>query len=849
MAILDFELLKAFNTSNERLRELLTAGVDEQQKPVAGESKADKTERIKRNRRIDRDIDLRNKLQWRIQSRIEDGVSQQLRNWRIYAAADMARDTVIITKRTLALAMYAQGKINVESCVAQLSNCADGGRYIKVDPETKVRSVDVPRFVEMSFNLTRSIILRRWAAQTNLFEGAWPYLNYEARSTGLPAKVRADVLSQRVDIMADQYGYRHHDSQVLLDAFYYGHSVDFPRCSWETEKQWERKDFDGDPKEVRTIVTKEGVGWFNPHPTRIFWDNNHPLASINSDTGCEWIGFWDLSRYGEIRDNPQYFNRKSVGYNSAYWGGGLFSANVDYFNHYNYTLKPPTGLDTNPALGNDRKANVGYYSSTAEDSSVMVANYFEKLTPKDWGIGDYPWPVWVRFVVASDSTVVFAEIMPSTPAAYLGINESDGRQCNPSMAHDVMQYQDALSNLLTKLLMLCEAEAFKAIGVNIDALNKEDGDYIINQFRKPDYYKAPMVYGYSQTKLVNPDTGAGIKADDIIKLSEARVGTSIDVIFEAMIKLVGLVEKLMNLSPAEQGQPAPREISATESNTINTTTTSIYSAISDQYRDFRAAKKRIIYESLVCCGQSVVSAPVKDRYTRKTILAAGFKPVEDEQEDYTGEVRRQTVIGSKRNLIHDYYFSSRDTPERAVNTQAANIMVQQISMLLSIPAVLQSPGFKEKLYAMLNELFRLSGSGFDLNLQLAEGEDPSFGASELDAMKQAVQQMGQYLQQLTGQVQQNTQGLQQQEATNADQQEALKVMNEFGQHIQRMQDELNKLKDEKESAELKALELIPYDKSYPSIQRQMESRGGLVPHRDGEQMVVLAAKNGEKKAK
>ena len=53
----------------------------------------------------------------------------------------------------------------------------------------------------------------------------------------------------------------------------------------------------------------------------------------------------------------------------------------------------------------------------------------------------------------------------------------------------------------------------------------------------------------------------------------------------------------------------------------------------------------------------------------------------------------------------------------------------------------------------------------------------------------------------------------------------------------------------KGETELKALELIPYDKSPSSIQSQMEARAGLVAAPSSERAVLLAAKNGEKKAK
>lgn len=842
---IDFEILNAFGSSNQRLRDIFTAvAVDDKKRDK--ETKEEKKARIARAKQTDRDIDIRKKLERKIVSRVEDGMISQLKHWRIYAAVDLAWDTSIISKTTMALAMYAQGKIDLQRAVTALSSCKDGETYIKTDSKTgKVTGVDVPLFLETNFNLIRSVISRRHAAQKNKYNNLWPYYKYESRSTGLVGKLRADVLSQRVDMMVDQFDYRHHDAQVLRDAMLYGHSVDFPRCSWEVEKQLERKSFDADPKDTKPVITKEGVGWFNPHPTRVFWDNAYSLASINTDTGCNYIGFWDVVRFSEIDDNRYYFNKKTISFNNRSWGaGGIFMNYADYFNQYNYTLTSPSTIDQNPALGNDRTANVGFYSGNYRDASVIVANYFEKIVPKDYGIGEYPWPVWVRLVTASDGTVIFGEFMPSTPAAYLGINESDARQVNSSIAHDLMPYQDAMTNLLTHLLLVMQAELFKVFAIDTDTLTKDEVTKIRAALGGKMWFRDPLVIEYSLAKL----EAAGIKEPrEIFKVSETRLGQTITTIFEAMIKLVGLSDKLMAMSAAEQGQSEPREISATQTNLIANTTQSVYGSISDDYDEFRGAKKRIVYDSIICCSKGNVVCPVKDRYTPKTIKAAGFEPMANEEEDFTGNSKRQTVIGTKRNLVHDYIFSSRDGAERAVNTQAANTLVQLVSQLLSVPMIAQACG-KEKIFELFNEIFRLSGAGVDLNLQLREGEDDSLGQDEMAQLKEMLSQMGQYLQQLAGQTQQNAQDLQATEQELQKQAEALKGNTELttrlAKNVETATQHVDELNGKHADIDAKLLQAIPYDKTYPSIQRQWESRAGFIPHKEGEKLPA-PVKNGE----
>jgi hypothetical protein len=682
--MIDLDVLDAFGTTDARLKEVFSA-VPIEKGPARGETKEEKKQRLIREKQNRIDVDNRERFQKQLRTRTEEGISCSLKNWRLYAAVDMAWDSSVISKMTIPLQMYAQGKINVERASTMLKGMDGGEKFLK-QKEGGGYDIDVPRFIETNVDLIRSVITRRHSAQKNKYSELWPYYKYEARSTGLAAKCRADVLSQRADIMTDQFGYRRHDEQVMLDAFLYGHSIDFVAEAWQCEKQYRRKSLEStDLRDVETCVVKEGVPFIYPHASRIYRDNAYPWSSINTDTGCNWVGFWDVFRYSDIDDNPAYFNKEAIGWTSRLWGSnGVYGQYRDYFSHYGYTINaPPTG-ELDPSKANDLKANVGVYSGTLRDSSVFVTNHFEKIVPKDWGMGEYPWPIWVRLVVASDSTVIFAQRLPSTPAAYLGIGENDSREVSVSMAMALLPYQDQMTNLATHMMLLCQIEIFKVIGINKDLFDAEQLKQIDAQLKGKNWFSDPLILKYSLAAL----EGMGIKPDKAIEIHTTKQNASIDSIFQAMIRLVELAEKLMALSPAEQGQPAPREISATEVNEIANTTSSIYSSISGDIDEFRAAKKRIIYESLVSCSESEVDCPVKERYTPKTIAAAGFKPKAGEDEDYNASPngpRRYTVIGSRHTLIHDYIFTTRDGSERPVNTQAANTLVQLVSQVLAVP--------------------------------------------------------------------------------------------------------------------------------------------------------------------
>lgn len=740
---IDTEILDHCGSTQERLKEIFTA------KPCDESAKdyPDLTDE-QRKKKTD-DYVTRKKFETMLGDRLMEQINFSMRNYNIYAAVDLAWDSTPINKTTYPLMLYAQGKLDLAGCCGALSGLSNSERYLQRNAKKEITGINLPKFLEVNINLIRSFITRRLAAQTNKYNNLYPFYKYESRSTGLVGKLRADVVSQRMDIMADQFDYRHHDTQVYRDTFLYGHCVDFMRCAWEKEVQWVKQEvpeaLETDEVTPRSIVAKEGLAFVNPHPTRVFWDNAYPLASINTDTGCEYIGFWDVQRYGDIEGNPMYWNRADLAFSSNVVT--LFSTYASYFSTYYCTIRPPQAVSDLSGL-NDRKNNIGIYSGQTKDTSILLTNFFVKIKPKEWGVGDYPYPVWLRCLLAGENTVIHAEFMPTTPAAYCGLNENDNRQVNISVAHELMSYQDQMTNLQSYLLQCILSDNIKVLVVDTDVASSPE---VITAFRDQikgrDYNAQAVILEVSRAKLLE----LNMDPAKVVSLVETKC-TSIDIIFRAMIQLVQMVERLMALSPQEQGQPAPREISATETNLIAGTTESVFAFISDAFDEYRAAKKRICYEAYMARGTDRIRVPVINRYTEDVIKKAGFDVVPDEMEDLTDATtlaRRHTIIGSKTNLLHDFIFTSRDGAERSSNAQSANTLVQLLSILQN-PMIAEAIG-KEKLYEIVNEIFRMSGSGLDLKLEVQEGESNQLG---LDRFQQ-IQQIAQNLTDMVGQNQQD----------------------------------------------------------------------------------------------
>jgi hypothetical protein len=204
----------------------------------------------------------------------------------------------------------------------------------------------------------------------------------------------------------------------------------------------------------------------------------------------------------------------------------------------------------------------------------------------------------------------------------------------------------------------------------------------------------------------------------------------------------------MVMSPHEQGQAATHEISATESMQISNTTDNVYDFISEAVDEGRAAMKRICFESLIACGDGDVELPVANRYTQSTIEKAGFTIKDADSDD---PVAYRTVMGDKVDLVHDYIFTTRDGGDRPAGQQSATVLVQLIQSIGSLQpemqnAVLSAMG-KEKLFELLNEIFRMTDAGVDLKLEVKPGDSDELVLSNDQQVMQALQRLAQSVQQ------------------------------------------------------------------------------------------------------
>lgn len=353
----------------------------------------------------------------------------------------------------------------------------------------------------------------------------------------------------------------------------------------------------------------------------------------------------------------------------------------------------------------------------------MIHLYW-KIRPRDWGMGKYPFPIWVHLTIANSRTVIACEIMPDCPGFVFSFNESQQRLVNLSMAMDIMPFQDQLSNLYSQLLECAKRDLFGIAVLNIDAFPKDnpESQKLLDEFRaamrSEDFYARMSLLEVSFIKAKD----LGIDLANIFSVIRQPPNTQLQEIITAISQTIMLAERVMALSPQEQAQLSPRETSATEVQIIAGTTENIYQFISDAIDEGRAAWKRYCYNALMSCGTEEIRLPVISRYRPDVAQRIGFSVTDEEEVPplmNTAGMKQFSVIGTKKNLVAEYIFSSRDGADRASNIQAAQTLTQMLSVLLQPPAM--SMLTRDKFADVLNTIIRQSGAGVDLVIEPPPG--------------------------------------------------------------------------------------------------------------------------------
>lgn len=684
----------------------------------------------------------------KLKSRIEEGRLRSFKHYRFYYAADLAWDGQPALEEKIPLTLYAQGKLSKEQAIKDITAANKSSEYVVKDGTGK-EHLSLGRLTDVAINVIRPLITRRVAAQAAKYIPLTPFFKYESRAKTEKGNLVSAALSQKVEIITDQFGYRQEFIQALRRAYLHTSVVSFVESPWEVHRQIRSNP--NAPNNEEVFITKEGVNFVHPHITRVFHDPAYPLASLNHDTGIEYIGFWDVWRKKDL-NNPQFFNTDKV----KQIGDKTYQAVTNaktFFDLYYPTISFNRERDiaTMIAQDNDRKENQGLLSACKDDQSVFIGVYFEKVIPKDLGIGTYPYPVWMRLVVANDDTVIYAEFLPSRPGAVLEYNRDDSRERASSMAHEIMPYQDQADNLFSQLNYLMRLESLLVVALETSRMDGEEAMKLEEWVKNGRYHSEAILVKYKEAveEELHGTTPAD-KRKPLFEFLTSDLRSQIVTTIQGITQILELLERSQMMSRNELAQFNQRETSANEVMEVATTTNAIHGFLSHGPDEYRAALKEIIYDSLVAKGEGEIRVPVIDSFQDDVIREAGFS-VDGAADGLSvdGQVHRgKYIVGSPTTLVHDHIFNSRDGTERTVSSRVAGSILQFLSTIANNDTFLGMIG-PEQMGKLIAEVFRLLGTTLNLKIN-PEGSGFVPPQQMLDQIVQQVQQNSQLLQELQG---------------------------------------------------------------------------------------------------
>lgn len=719
--MVDLELLKKRGATPEKLKAKFTAEVP--------------SEKIKAL------IDLNS-------SRIDEGIRRNLDDARLWYAIDQAYDvsqrqiTYTLVEGLLSSGVSGEKALDAMKTWGMANRlttmlvpmCNKDGSAVCGRDGKPVMKLDLPTFFHIFVPLVQAYTKMRWA---KLFSDRdiFPLYKYEPVSMTTPNRLRCEIITSRIQRMVQEMGYREDERQSILQMLKYGTCINFPAEDFYREEQI----FLEKSKEVKRTV-KEGVRFEIPHPSRVFWDLTNRLTTMNTDTGCEYAGFWNVQRFKDVKNNKQFWNTDNIQFKYGSWVDAKYNF---YRELFPCALKfPQTGMFAPGTGEDDRLKNAYRYTLNHNDEGVTVVSHFSKLIPSEWDLFDYDHPVWMRFIHTGSHTVSHAVPLAYNPLVAYMYDADQGSAHNSSLSLELLPFQDHISNMLTQYILTVKQNLERVVFWNADVVDQKYIDLISNLGEKK--YRGVSYIPYSKREL----SWQQQSERDAFTPVNLPQGNSTE-IAGGINQLLQMMERVLGYSPQEVGFPASHEQTAEEVRIVASNTSNRLELTGSFIDGAMKARKKMLYEAFLAYSSDEVLADVADMddTKKKSLEDMGFEVDEPESRSAKAGIR-----GSKDALRVDGFSSDREGADRIVDSKIAATMIQTFQSIFSNPALSEAAGL-EQLIELFNQILVYSGApkDFRLRIQLPKNQ-PENPEEAQKAQEEQAAQVQQQLAQMATQV-------------------------------------------------------------------------------------------------
>lgn len=699
------------------------------------------------------------RLRRRIRSRVEAGRNYNFANYRLYHALDIIWTTPFrqvnptllldVIKRYEGRTDSPQTTEEINKALKSLGLDASN-MFIEGDKDPKTgqptQILNVPVFLSVTIPLVQAYLQIRRAKLFN-DRNIRPFLKIESLINSAPDRTRCEVLTSRIQTMADQYGYLHSFNQALFMFLLYGQVLQFTLEEWHFEQQKKyadaqdvaadkakEKSSDLKVESEMTFTVKEGLRFYHPHPTRTYWDPAHPMWTLNTGTGCEYAGFWRVLRWKDIESNPDFYNKHRVS-----WGPDQFwTTNLHFFNAVYNTCCMDWPAMTYPEECKEAKdreayfASNAYYGESRGEQAVVVTEHREIVNPEEDGLGDYPHPIWARFVIAGDGTIVYAAPCCYTPVSVMRDNGDDRRMQDSSLGLKLVGFQDQISNLMTQFVYAAKQNLANVILVDKNVVDTNFLAKLQNlgerMLRKLNFFE------YDSKQLAMRGLTAQ-KAFDSHRFPPMDTNG----IMQALKACIDLAERVLQFSSQEVAQAATHEQTKAEMDLIKDSTTNILRYTGFPVDDFLATQTKQIYEALMAHGDDDFYAiiPHDEKITQDQLKQWGITYVED-----PAKGDKKVAVRAKRSALLLFAFAYAPAAEdRKDNIEVARMISEFIrDVFMNNPVGLAALG-PDQLIDLGNQIAKFAGLPFERPLRNASHTTEQAAQAAQEQLKALVDQV------------------------------------------------------------------------------------------------------------
>jgi hypothetical protein len=663
-----------------------------------------------------------------ISQRITDGRSRNFRDWKTWAAIDIACDIPFRQTTPTMINHILSRNLDLAGTRAALAEWGlrEEDLFLKVQVPGKEDLLvpNPPVFFQIFIPICKAYLAIREAKLFNE-RNTDPLLPYRPLKNTSRNQVLCEIITDAINTISTWYGYSSVLRQAIKQTLKYGIMLAFPEEEWHVEKQV-RINPDGKPE---TYVVKEGIRYILPHPTRMFYDLKRPLTRVNSDTGCEWMGHWFIRSYGDILDNRSFWNRTRIFAGTNWLDSSLSGSYFKEF--YPCQMDFPAPTASGPP---SREDLASFYQSGSRDQAVFLTDFFIKLKPSDWDLGEYrngklvktyDYPVWHRFLLAGDDTVIWAAPCAYNPCWFMGYDYDENAGRNSSLGLELIPWQDHVGNILSQIILTALQNLANVTFYDTNVIDKADIEALQN---KGEVRYRGMVF-LPFDSLQRKASMAGIKdALFTAQLSKA----SIIELLQTLPMVLNIMERVIQISAQEAGSAASHQQSKYELQQTGGASTNrvvFTGSIIDEGTD--AWKKQLHDGAMAYMDGSIsaeVSSDIKD--LPRLLNELGF--------EVTGTGDDSVLVkGHKRVLRLEGFASTSRAEDPNKDKEIAQVIFQVAGTLGAQPELAKTVGVRNILM-LLEQGAKFAGAPRDFRLPVVPEGAPDGQISE--AILQAIQQ-------------------------------------------------------------------------------------------------------------